>query len=152
MLHIMRTEAQGWRNSKISSALSSQTTYSGGKFANLPILKQTDANGWSTWTQIFSEPVDVRLSPTGNARYCAYTRGGYLDQKSDSGVFKVHIAVIYPGSNKSFPDGECFGSDNSLIKDKLNPSLPPAETDGIQMNGYRANFFGGVITRRSYLP
>ncbi|MGM0557984.1 MAG: type IV pilus modification PilV family protein [Myxococcota bacterium] len=149
VLHVMRTEAQAWRNGTISADLASQPAYKDVKFENTPLLQNTVGNNWA-WTRVFSEPVDVRLSDSGNRRYCAYTRGGYMEGNAASGVAKLQIAVVYPGANETFPDGECFATGDSIISDQLDPSL--AAEDSIQIEGFRANYFGGVITRRGYLP
>lgn len=152
VLHIMRIEAQAWRTNTISGDLASQKTYEDGAFANTPILQATAENAGWTWTQVFSTPVDARLSPSGNTRYCAYTRGGYLDSTPSTGVFKVQIAVIYPGVNETFPGGTCFAGTDPEVATSLNPALAPDDTNSLQMSGFRANYFGGLITRRSYLP
>jgi type IV pilus modification protein PilV len=149
VLHIMRIEAQGWRNGTISSDLASQPTYKDVAFENTPLIQNTVSNNWA-WTRVFATPVDVRLSDAGNRRYCAYTRGGYMDGEPATGVAKLQIAVVYPGANESYPDGECFATGDTIISDKLDPAL--TAENSLQIDGFRANYFGGVITRRGYLP
>lgn len=152
VLSIMRAEAQGWRTGTISGDLASQKTYQDAAFDNTPILQATvDNTGWA-WTRVFSVPVDARLSTSGNGRYCAYTRGGYMDGSASTGVVKLQIAVIYPGANETFPDGECFETGDDEVATSLDPSLAPDATNSLQLKGFRANYFGGVITRRGYLP
>lgn len=152
VLHITRVEAQSWRNGTISADLASQQTYKDAAFDNSPILQSTVENSGWAWTRVFSTPVDARLSNAGNTRYCAYTRGGYLNGNASSGVVKMQVAVIYPGVNETFPNGQCFETSDPLITTSLDPSLAADSTDSLQMKGYRANYFGGVITRRGYLP
>jgi type IV pilus modification protein PilV len=152
ILHIMRVEAQSWRKGTISADIASQRSYEDAAFENTPILQATVANAGWAWTRVFSEPVDARLSTAGNTRYCAYTRGGYLNSDPSTGVAKLQIAVVYPGANETFPNNECFEVTNPLIATSLDPSLAADAPNSIQLAGFRANYFGGVITRRGYLP
>lgn len=151
LLQMMRVESQQWRRGTAQVDIVTEA-YTGGEFesSNLPLLPTVVSKNWG-WTKVFVHPVDARMTGTGNTQYCAYVRGGYLDSDQTTGVVKIQLAVMYPGVNSSFTNGECPDSGDSLISDGLDPSLAPDDSNSIQMQGFRANFFGGIISQRGYL-
>ena len=157
--HVMRLEAQQWRSGTLASSLSSDKviTLTNTNWEHSPVLAEVVANSWD-WVRVFSAPVDSRLSDAGAIRYCAYVRGGYFKGQASSGILQLQMAVMYPAPNRTFAGGTCPSTDSDQVG-ALDPSMT-AGTDNsgsggsmsLELQGFRANYFGAQITRRSYLP
>ncbi len=142
MMQVMRSESQQWRqNALVGQTL--QPAYDESAFNVSPILSSV-ANGGGGWVNLFSQPLDARLSTRGAARYCAYSRGS--SPGPDTGVYQIQVAVVFPSANENFSQNKCpdYGSD------KLDPEL--AAEDSLQMEGMRVQYFGTQISRRGHLP
>lgn len=164
VLQVAKHEAQQWRsrNASVSSIEAIyQTTDTPWRDGNTPILPSVNNNTW-TWLPVTTQPVDVRLTYAGRRRYCVYVRGGPADfggVLAGRNIFKLQIAVVYPGGNQVFPGansnnapvGTCTGLDVS--GDYLEPPTPGGDLpdDYYQLDGYRAVFSGTIITDRTYL-
>jgi hypothetical protein len=147
---VMRAESVQWRTGTIANDVDT-AAFNGTAFISSPVLAAVDGGGWNSWTRLFANPVDPRLTTTGTTRYCAYARGGYLEAGD---VFTVQIAVVFPSANKSFP-----ASNNAppatqcpqYAAGKLDASMDPLDNNSLQMEGYKVQFFGSHIYRRGYL-
>jgi len=159
LIDVMNLESQQWRNSGDLSSISS--VYGGsGYWETGSILSTVNSSSWQ-WKPVFSQPVDVRFSDGGARRYCAYVRGGLLNdpqQPGSSGMLRVQIAVAYPSSKRVFPGassggqnaapyGLCDGGNLPGSIEVPTGSEPPQH----ELDGYRAVFMGTVITQRGYL-
>lgn len=144
MLDVMRTESVQWRNGSIGAQVATPA-YNDLPVvsANTPLLATVEGAGWG-WTSLLPNPVDSRLTTTGNTRYCAYGRGGYLEAGE---VFTVQLAVVFPSANNAFPAAGC---PNFNAAD-LDASMDPTDAASLQMDGYQVQFFGSQIFRRAYL-
>ena len=160
VIGVMKAESQQWRSGSaksvgFKSVFNTSDTY----FMNMPLM-QTLANSGSrtTWYSVFSEPVDSRMSDAGARRFCAYVRGGLMDDASmneGTGIYQVQVVVVYPGSEGSFPDVKTqtpFGvCDKDTIKKMLNPGERGTGPSSLELNGYRGVHMGTQIVERRYL-
>jgi prepilin-type N-terminal cleavage/methylation domain-containing protein len=118
-----------------------------------PIKAADSADGW---VRLFDDPVDARLSRKAfdedhvGGRYCAYLRGGTLPGAADGSVKTFQIAVVYPAANVTLrsclPPGDGL-IDPDDLDDVGSTTSPPA----LEAQGLRTNYFGTVVTRRSWL-
>lgn len=73
-------------------------------------------NSW-VWVVVTPQPVDERLMASPSARYCVFARGDLLNNNASmdtvtrndgtgpvqqSDLVRAHLAVVYPGANRSF--------------------------------------------------
>lgn len=147
IVHIMNIEAQQWRNGRIGDSVK-DAAFDWDHGTILRIAEQSNGE----WERIFDEPVDARLSASGNQRYCAYVRGDYMRNLRSSGTreenkFRAHVAVVYPSQSRPV-DEECPESD---LTDDLLPERPADDDDSIERRGYRAVHVGTVINKRGHL-
>lgn len=144
---VMRLESQQWRDHGISEINTGLYDTAATPWAVSPMLPAIEANGWTNWTQLLDTPVDARVSTVGAGRYCAYARGGLLQNAAlvdpnDTGLMSVQIAIVYPGVNQQFADGAC-PTDGDIIN-----ALEPTTTEQLELQGFRANYFGTMVRRR----
>jgi type IV pilus modification protein PilV len=152
MLHMMRVESQQWRDQDISQSNMTDPVFA--DFTDSSLLTTVDDSSWE-WQPVFSSPVDARLTEGGNARYCAYVRGGYLNRDdaglTDNSVLQVQVAVLYPAGGQIFGD-DCPGDGSTLVDiANMEPGVDPTDDDSIERAGFRAIYLGSTLTRRGWL-
>jgi prepilin-type N-terminal cleavage/methylation domain-containing protein len=164
VIHLLKQESQQWRTIDAVKNDMSESVYedgsSGPGYLVSGSILNTLATGtdW-TWQTVFTEPVDVRLSDAGNRRYCAYLRGEAVPNPTkttsgrDSGIYRIQVAVVYPGPNRVFPGGGEVGEcDQSDITDHLEPQQWDDHTaSDLETSGYRAVFMGTHVILRNFL-
>lgn len=162
--YLLKVESQHWTRGTSSQFLPSSVPYTGfddgtafpfNTFAGGGYL---DNISWQ-WTPFFNEPVDAKLSDAGGRFYCAYYRGEHIPSPAtgggETGIFRVQIAVAYPGPNRSFPGaarGDIGDCDHADITDNLDPQQ--WDFDGatpLEREGYRALYTGTQIIFRNFV-
>lgn len=164
VIHLLKQESQQWQTIDAVKNDMSDSVYEDGSsgpgyFVSGSLLNTLATGTDWNWHPVFTKPVDVRLSDAGNRRYCAYIRGESIPNPTsttpgrDSGVYRIQVAVVYPGPNRVFPGsgdvGEC---DQSTITDNLEPKVWNDTTaSDLETSGYRAIFMGTQIILRNFL-
>ena len=144
---VMRLESQQWTGPNIGTITTELYDTAATPWAVSPMLPTISANGWTTWTSLLSEPVDARVSTVGAGQYCAYARGGLmqnaaLTNPNNTGLMSVQIAIVYPGANQQF-SGDTCPTEGDIID-----ALDPTTTEDLELQGFRANYFGTLVRRR----
>jgi hypothetical protein len=148
---LVRVQGQQWKANTYAGA---SAAYSGSHTPFRTAISDPiqAADGASGWVRLFDEPVDVRLNRTEfdsdhvGGRHCAFIRGGDLPGAADGSVKTYQIAVVYPAANATLNSCEDDIATGDL-DDPGSPTSPPP----LEQQGLRANFFGTVVTRRSWL-
>lgn len=156
VMQIMEVESQQWRLSQpVSSAqpafAPSDSTYlmdSAKSFLESAVGGTPGESGWGSWTSLFKNPVNMRLTPGSDARFCVYVRGGSVAQ-TQGDLLIVHVAVVFPSANQNFPSNECLVA--ATINTQLNPDFQVDHSTSLQMRGFRVQHFGTQIARKDYL-
>jgi len=164
VIHILKQESQQWQTANeittMSRGVYNDKSSGPGYFASGSLLKTLAAGGDYNWHPVFENPVDVRLSDAGARRYCAYFRGeeipnptGASGASTGSGIYRIQIAVVYPGPNRVFPGG---GEVGECASDRITDNLEPKRWDDttisdLESEGYRAVFMGTQIILRNFL-
>lgn len=167
VIHLLKQESQQWQTrnaiNTMSNSVYKDSSSGPGFFPSDPLLKSLASNSDWTWTPVFTEPVDVRLSDAGNRRYCAYIRGEEIPSPTasgpgqGSGVYRVHVAVVYPGPNQAFGGSGDFGEcDRDPVMNNLEPKpwkspSKSASVSDLESNGYRVVFTGTQVIMRNFL-
>ena len=157
IIEVLRAESQQWNEDgdlgNLNGVYSSGSGEWSSSLTNGSILRTLNGSAWS-WTRVFDSPVDVRLSNGGARKYCVYARGGELN--GNTGIFQVHLAVIYPPPNGSYPNvsdssaGDCdISSDVGLAN--LNPPDDLTKPVPIESQGYRVVYMGTQIVQRQFI-
>jgi prepilin-type N-terminal cleavage/methylation domain-containing protein len=162
VISIMKAESQQWRSGTaksvgFKSVYATSDTY----FMNMPLMQTlADSGSRTTWYSVFSEPVDSRMSDAGARRFCAYVRGGEMDDSSmknnGTGIYQIQVVVVYPGDERAFPEASNsstpFGvCDKDAVKDELNPPKRGSGPSDLELEGYRGVYMGTQIVERRYL-
>lgn len=156
VMQIMDVESQQWRLTQPISALkpafaSSDPSYltdASKSFLENAVGSNPAESNWESWASLFKNPVNMRLVPADDARFCVYVRGGAAPQ-TQGNVLIVHVAVVFPSASQNFPSNECLGVGS--IKDQLSPDFQVDDSTSLQMQGYRVQHFGTQIARKDYL-
>lgn len=166
IISIMRTESQQWRtDGDLGSAVAVYDKGKAGYWAQDSLLNTMKTTSW-TWHEVFSNPVDSQFSDAGARRYCVYVRGGIINDPesggatTETGMMRVHIAVVYPSSDRTFPGtsdsspaGSCTGktAGGSTMKSILDPPSGPKDVPKFELQGYRIVHMATVISQRGFL-
>ena len=132
-------------------------------FDTHPVLPTLAGNAFDEWTSLVNSSVDVRLGKEGGltgTKYCVFARGGYVEADTTdlntydatsaltgSPLFRVQIALVYPGVTGTLPASTDGGYDCSAID---TDDLTPESLEALELEGLRATYFGTVIVRRDF--
>lgn len=158
VIDIMQAESQQWRAGNMlsgvvpaySASSMDHLSESNLSFLNRAVGDTATVQGWQAWKPLFTKPVNTRLTPTDNARYCAFVRGGAVS--TDANLLIVHVAVVFPSADQIFPAGN--NGCTRVVDDaatQLDPTTAANAADSLQMAGFRVQYFGTQIARKDYL-
>lgn len=162
VMQVIKAESQKWRGLNDIGSISNGVYQKSGSgyWDKASLLSAMDGSPW-TWQAVFTQPVDARLSDAGARQYCAYVRGEEITDSSlstpggQTGIFRVQVAVVYPGPNGAFPNvasGKPFGEcDDSSITNNLNPPSSPSTVPQLELDGYRVVHMGATVVQRRFL-
>lgn len=155
VIEVMQAESQQWRGvntvsgvSRAYTATSQPNSAASTSYLELAVGTTPKETGWGDWKLLFDKAVNTRLTPTDDARYCVFVRGGSVD--ADGELLIVHVAVVFPSANQIIPASGCAAAVEKP-ETQLDPTLKNSDTGSLQMAGYRVQFFGTQIARKDYL-